>query len=151
MFLWLFLYPFYILSLKKVRRTDLIIITLCLQTIAANVGCMVLPICAPHNIVMYTFSSILIDSFFLLLLPYIVVSLIFLLELIFIIPNDVIVPDLGEVKFNRNHFMKKVFLGVDYYLLLTFIALFILMGNLKTFIISVWYLKNVWEMRSFWV
>ena len=35
--------PFAMLALKKVDRTDLIIFTVSLQTIAANVGCMVLP------------------------------------------------------------------------------------------------------------
>ena len=53
--------PFSILALKKVNCTDLIILTVSLQTIAANVGCMVLPIGAPHNIVMYTVSKIPFD------------------------------------------------------------------------------------------
>ncbi|MBR3198016.1 MAG: hypothetical protein IKF66_05915, partial [Methanobrevibacter sp.] len=36
-----------------------------------------------------------------------------------------------EVRFNGENFLRRVFLGVDYYLLLTFIALFILIGNLQ--------------------
>ncbi len=124
--------PFAILALKKVRRTDLAIVTVCLQTIAANVGCMFLPTGAPHNIVMYTVSKIPFDSFMLILLPYMIVSVAFLLAVIFIIPNDEItLPNLGEVKFNRKHFLKRVLFGVDYYLLLTFIALFILIGNME--------------------
>ena len=55
--------PFTILALKKVERIDLAILTVSLQTIAANVGCMVLPIGAPHNIVMYTVSKIPFESF----------------------------------------------------------------------------------------
>lgn len=39
--------PFVILALRKIDWTDLIIFTVCLQTMAANVGCMVLPIGAP--------------------------------------------------------------------------------------------------------
>lgn len=69
--------PFAILALRKIDRTDLIIFTVCLQTIAANVGCMVLPIGAPHNIVLYTVSNVSFESFFLILLPYIIVSVIF--------------------------------------------------------------------------
>lgn len=124
--------PFSIMALKKVYRADLIVITVCLQTIAANVGCMLLPTGAPHNIVMYTSSNISFISFFLLLLPYVIVSLMFLLTILFFIPkNDIELHNIGEVEFNRNRFLKRVFMGVDYFLLLTFIALFILIGNLE--------------------
>ena len=81
--------PFTLLALKKVDRLDLIIFAVSLETIAANVGCMVLPIGAPHNIVMYTVSHIPFQSFFMLLLPYIVVSVIFFIILSFFIRRDV--------------------------------------------------------------
>ncbi len=124
--------PFSIMALKKVYRADLIIVTVCLQTIAANVGCMVLPIGAPHNIVLYTTSNIAFESFIIILIPYIIVSLIFLITLLLFIPkDDITIHNIGEVQFNRNNFFKRVFKGVDYYLLLTFIALFILIGNLE--------------------
>lgn len=124
--------PFSILALKKVDRVDLIILTVSLQTIAANVGCMVLPIGAPHNIVMYTVSNIPFQAFFLLLLPYIIVSVIFLGVLMLFVPTDDInLPSMTKIEFNGSNFFKRVFLGVDYYLLLTFIALFILIGNLE--------------------
>ena len=98
--------PFSILALIKVDRIDLVILTVSLQTIAANVGCMVLPIGAPHNIVMYTVS--------------------------FFIPrDDVTLPKMSKIEVNKKDFLKRVFLGVDYFLLLTFIALFILIGNLE--------------------
>lgn len=124
--------PFSILALKKVNRIDLTIVTVSLQTIAANVGCMVFPIGAPHNIVMYTISKIPFESFFLLLLPYTIVSVIFLIICLFFITKDVIVlPKMNKIEFDRKNFFKRVFLGVDYYLLLTFIVLFILIGNLE--------------------
>ena len=124
--------PFTILALKKVNRLDLIIFAVSLETIAANVGCMVLPIGAPHNIVMYTVSHIPFISFFLLLLPYIVVSVIFLIVLSFFIPNDGIdLPAMAKIEIDRDNFFKRVLFGVDYFLLLTFIALFILIGNLE--------------------
>lgn len=125
--------PFSILALKKVERTDLTIITVSLQTIAANVGCMVLPIGAPHNIVMYTVSKIPFQSFFLLLLPYIIVSVIFLLAILLFIPkNRIVLPEMKKIEINKDNFLKRIFMGVDYYLLLTFIALFILIGNLES-------------------
>ena len=124
--------PFAILALKKVNRHDLIILTVSLQTIAANVGCMVLPIGAPHNIVMFTVSDIAFESFFLLLLPYIIVSLIFLAILLFFIPaDDITLPEMSKIEIERKNFAKRVLFGVDYYLLLTFIALFVLIGNLE--------------------
>ena len=124
--------PFSILALKKVNRSDLIILTVCLQTIAANVGCMVLPIGAPHNIVMFTVSHIPFQSFFLMLLPYILVSMIFLVILLFFIPRDAItLPVMSKITVRTENFLKRVFSGVDYFLLLTFIALFILIGNLE--------------------
>lgn len=124
--------PFTILALKKVNRLDLTIFTVSLQTIAANVGCMVLPIGAPHNIVMYTVSKIPFDSFFLLLLPYIMVSVVFMAVLMLLIPNDAIeLPSMAKIERANENFLKRVFLGVDYYLLLTFIALFVLIGNLE--------------------
>lgn len=125
--------PFSILAFKKVDRIDLIILTVTLQTIAANVGCMVLPIGAPHNIVMYTVSHIPFESFLMLLLPYILASLIFLIIVLFFVPADKIsLPKFNKVEFDGNNFFKRVFLGIDYYLLLTFIALFILIGNLES-------------------
>lgn len=124
--------PFTILALKKVDRLDLIIITVTLQTIAANVGCMVLPIGAPHNIVMYTVSNISFTSFFLLLLPYIMVSVIFLGAWLLFIPKDnITLPGVNKIGFERKDFFKRVLASVDYYLLLTFIALFVLIGNLE--------------------
>ena len=125
--------PFSILAFKKVGRIDLIILTVSLHTIAANVGCMVLPIGAPHNIVMYTVSHIPFESFLMLLLPYILVSFIFLIIVLFFVPADKIsLPKFNRVEFDGNNFFKRVFLGIDYYLLLTFIALFILIGNLES-------------------
>ena len=124
--------PFSILALKKVGRIDLTIFTISLQTIAANVGCMILPTGAPHNIVLYTVSKIPFESFFLLLLPYLIASTLFLLALSFYVPADPItLPRFNKIEFNKENFFKEVFLGVDYYLLLTFIALFILIGNLE--------------------
>ena len=124
--------PFSILALRKVNRSDLIIFTVSLQTIAANVGCMVLPIGAPHNIVMYTVSKIPFDTFFMILLPYVVVSLIFLTVLLFFVSNDdIVLPEMSIIEVNKKNFIKRVLSGVDYYLLLTFIALFILIGNLE--------------------
>lgn len=102
--------PFSILALRKVDRLDLIIFTVSMQTIAANVGCMVLPIGAPHNIVLYTASDIPFGSFFLILLPYILISVIFLIALSFLISNDDInLPAMSKISFDGENFFKRVF------------------------------------------
>jgi Na+/H+ antiporter NhaD/arsenite permease-like protein len=50
----------------------------------------------------------------------------------FFIPrDDVTLPKMSKIEVNKKDFLKRVFLGVDYFLLLTFIALFILIGNLE--------------------
>ena len=119
--------PFAILALRKVDRSDLIIITVSMQTIASNVGCMVLPIGAPHNIVMYTVSRIPFESFFLLLLPYIIVSVVFLVVVSLFVPKEgIVLPEFRKIDVNYDNFFKRVFIGIDYCLLLTFIALFVL-------------------------
>ena len=124
--------PFAILSLKKINHEDLIIPTVSLQTIAANVGCMMLPTGSPHNIVIYTISGISFKAFFLILLPYVILSAIFLIVALMFIPKkDIILPSMDKIEIKWNNFIQRVILGVDYYLLLTFIALFILMGNLQ--------------------
>ena len=40
-------------------------------------------------------------------------------------------PKFKNIEVEHDSFFKRVFLGVDYYLLLTFIALFVLIGNLE--------------------
>ena len=118
--------PFAILALKKVERIDLTIMTVTLQTIAANAGCMILPIGAPHNIVMYTVSHIPFVSFFMLLLPYVIVSAIFLIIISFFISKeDISPPSMNRININRDNFFKRVFCGIDYWLLLTFISIFL--------------------------
>lgn len=125
--------PFSILALKKVNRLDLAILAVSLQTIAANVGCMVLPIGAPHNIVMYTVSHIPFESFFMILFPYILVSLVFLIVILLFVPNEkIILPKFNKIEIKTENFIKRVLMGIDYFLLLTFIALFILIGNLES-------------------
>jgi Na+/H+ antiporter NhaD/arsenite permease-like protein len=50
----------------------------------------------------------------------------------FFVPKDNIdLPVMGEVEVSYNNFFKRVFSGIDYFLLLTFIALFVLIGNLE--------------------
>ena len=142
--------PFAILALKKANAEDLIIFTVVLQTIAANMGSMLLPIGSPHNIFMYSVSGISFVSFIMLLLPYVIVSFIFLFILCFTVSKrEITVPVIDEIddnvclKDDVCSFFKKVFSGVDYFLLLTFVAFFILIGNLQNMPFIYEFFKNL--------
>ena len=51
--------------------------------------------------------------------------------LFFVSNEDIVLPEMSRIEVNKKNFIKRVLSGVDYYLLLTFIALFILIGNLE--------------------
>lgn len=125
--------PLAIAALKKVAREELAIPVVTLQTIAANTGSMINPFGSPHNIYVYTASGVSIGSFVKLLLPYWIVSFVVLFVVCLIIPSSSIDKSIGRapVEIDRRDVLKKTFLGVDYFLLLTFVAFFILIGNLQ--------------------
>lgn len=124
--------PFAIIALKKANAEHLMIYTIVLQTIGANMGSMLLPTGSPHNILAYTVSGVPFYSFMLLLLPYVVISGIFLLILCLIVKSKEINIEIKEEANTSNEsFLKRVFYGVDYVLLLTFIAFFIFTGNIE--------------------
>lgn len=141
--------PFAIIALKKANAEDLIIFTVVLQIIAANMGSMILPIGSPHNIFMYSVSGISFVSFIMLLLPYVIVSFILLFVLCFTVSKrEITVPVIDEIddniclKDNVGGFFKKVS-GVDYFLLLTFVAFFLLIGNLQNMQFIYEFFKNL--------
>lgn len=75
--------PFAILVLNMSGRMHDMVPVLVLQTIAANLGSMVTPIGNPQNLFLYTLSGMGIGEFFILLLPYTVISLVVLLVFVF--------------------------------------------------------------------
>ncbi len=71
--------PFAILVLSAIGRKDLIIYTVILQTIAANLGSMATPVGNPQNLYLYEKYQISAGSFFTLTLPIVGISLVLLL------------------------------------------------------------------------
>ena len=51
--------------------------------------------------------------------------------MLFVPKDKIALPKMSKIGVDKKNFVKRAFLGVDYYLLLTFIALFILIGNLE--------------------
>jgi len=125
--------PFAIVAFKKISKESLIIPVVILQTIAANMGSMLLPIGSPHNIVMYGLSGMSWFTFVMTLLPYWIVSFTMLLILCFLMPSSPVDSAMAvEVSVDRKGLWKKVFSGIDWFLLLTFVTFFVLIGNLKS-------------------
>lgn len=126
------LVPFAIVALKKAGRQNLLIPVVILQTIAANMGCMILPTASPHNILMFSLSGMSFQEFVMTLLPYWLLSFIVLTAACFFFPHETIKSAVTiEVSADRKDILKKTLSGVDWFLLLTFIAFFVLIGNLK--------------------
>jgi len=123
--------PFSIAALKKIKREDLLILIITLQTVAANLGCMLQPFGAPHNIYLFMASKITLVEFLKILFPYWIFSFGILLILAFVIPKQSITDVGAAVEVDRRDIFGKTFRGVDYFLLLTFISFYILIGNLE--------------------
>ncbi len=71
--------PFAITVLTLAKRTDLLPITVALQTIAANMGSCLTPIGNPQNIYLYSISDIGFTDMFITMLPYAAVTLLALM------------------------------------------------------------------------
>ena len=125
--------PFAIAAFKKIDKLSLVIPVVALQTIAANMGCMINPFGSPHNIFLFGTAGLSFGSFALILLPYWIVSLVVLVICCLLIPSSAIDKSiaLAAVSVDKRDLVKKTFFGVDYFLLLTFVAFYILIGNLQ--------------------
>ena len=125
--------PFAIAALRKITKTGLVIPVVTLQTIAANMGSMINPFGSPHNILVYTASCVSIKSFVVMLIPYWIVSLVVIFVACLLLPSERIDKSiaLAAVEVDKRSAFGKTFKNVDYFLLLTFVAFYILIGNLQ--------------------
>lgn len=90
--------PFAIKILQMAEREDRIIITVVLQTIAANLGSMLLPIGNPQNLYLYQYFDIPIWEFVSIIAPYVVISLVVLLVFIGLQPKIAVNFSLSSAK-----------------------------------------------------
>lgn len=77
--------PFSIMILDKCGRRELFIPVISLQTIAANLGSMIMPIGNPQNLYLYSISGISLSNFIKLVFPFSMLSLILLVLAIFLL------------------------------------------------------------------
>ena len=80
--------PFSILVLQTIGRTDLLIQVIVLQTVAANLGSMDTPVSNPQNLFLYAHYDLTASSFFQVMLPLSLLSLLGLLAAAFSVPKD---------------------------------------------------------------
>ena len=68
--------PLAIMTLRQTGHEDKTVITVILQTVAANLGSMLMPSGNPQNLYLFDLSGMTLGDFVLLMLPYTIVSLI---------------------------------------------------------------------------
>ena len=76
--------PFTIIALGIAGRTDMLILTVVLETIAANLGSMLLPIGNPQNLYLYSKAGMSLAQFLGCMLPYSIFAFILLAVVIFV-------------------------------------------------------------------
>ena len=136
--------PFTILVLRMSGRVERILKLVVLETIAANLGSMATPIGNPQNLYLYSISDLTAGEFMRAVLPYaglkkagrvlgqampLLILLILCLLVVFrILPYQ---PVLICVILVILVIKRKLYLSVDYFLLLTFLCFFVFIGNMK--------------------
>lgn len=80
--------PFALMILHDCDREDMIIPTVVLQTVAANLGSMLTPIGNPQNLYLHGLTGMGVGEFILLLLPYSIVSAVLLVISLFLMTPD---------------------------------------------------------------
>ena len=79
--------PFALMILHGCNRDDMLIPTVVLQTVAANLGSMLTPIGNPQNLYLYGLTGVGLGSFVLIMLPFSLVSAVLLALGLLIIPG----------------------------------------------------------------
>lgn len=70
--------PFAIIVLKMAHKENLLVKVIVLQTIAANLGSMLLPMGNPQNLYLYNISGLTLGDFVVTMLPYTIAALVLL-------------------------------------------------------------------------
>ena len=159
--------PFAVELFKMCGKKKQLLITVALQTIAANLGSMLIPPGNPQNLYLYSVSGMGMAEFVSVMLPFTLLSFVLLCaSLVFVKKEPVELPKRKEIypaisrkrlglyialfviclcavlKLIPHHcalaavvvglalFDRRIFARIDYGLLLTFAALFVLVGNL---------------------
>ena len=175
-----------ILNMTDAAGKDrLLIKTVVLETVAANLGSMLTPVGNPQNLYLYGVSGMGLGEFMLLLLPYTAASFLLLCAWIAVsgkkTKTDIKLAPAGGITEKKSLIVyillfllclaaigrvidyrivllvvtaviavtdRRIFLKVDYTLLLTFIAFFIFIGNIGRIEVFCSYIKSVIDGRE---
>jgi len=102
--------PFSIITLSISNRKDLFIVVIVLETIAANLGSMLIPLGNPQNLYLYSLSDMNLLSFISIMLPYSICAFILLVISTYLFVKDAPVSVSGDSKkvYNRTLYEKKL-------------------------------------------
>ena len=102
--------PFSIITLSISNRKDLFIVVIVLETIAANLGSMLIPLGNPQNLYLYSLSNMNLISFISIMLPYSICALILLVLSTYIFVKGAPVSVSGDSKkvYGRTPYEKKL-------------------------------------------
>lgn len=121
--------PFTIEIFMIAKKEKELIVPIVLETIAANMGSSLTPIGNPQNIYLFSLSGLNTIEFISFMCPVVIATFVLLLLSNFILVKRCKVKiDIEDAKIKKLDIIK-VIKGVDYFLLLTFIFLFIFIGN----------------------
>ncbi len=158
--------PFTFMLFKDIKKPYLVMYTIVLQNIGANLGGMLTPFGNPQNLYLYYYYNIPNLEFFKIMLVPFVLSIFLIVICCLFVKDEKLAPDVNDygkidkmrasiygvlfvvsilIVFKFIPFLiglaviiavmlildRKAFLGVDYALLLTFVAFFIFTGNLS--------------------
>lgn len=126
--------PFSIVTLSISGRKDLLVLVIVLETLAANLGSMLIPLGNPQNLFLYSLSGLTILEFIGLMLPYSVLSLVLLLlsANIFLKKSQSVNVDIKPSIYKRSKMEK---LQILIYIFTFILSLLVVIGYLKYYIV----------------
>lgn len=140
--------PFTIEVFNMIKKRQYLGSVIIFETIAANVGSSMTPIGNPQNIYLYSLLKIDLVGFIKIMAPYTIITFILLMVCNFIfIKNEKVKLDKNDKKLKMINILK-VITGVDYFLLLTFIFLFIFIGNISRIEVINRFIKSILHGRE---
>lgn len=125
--------PFTILILQKCEKTNLLIYVIVLETIAANLGSMTMPMGNPQNLFLFGAMNISFFDFCKIILPYSVISAVTLLICAFFIKKE---PLKIESPQNKNQLQKNQKVKQGLYIILFIFCIFSVLKILPSSIMA---------------
>lgn len=116
--------PFTVIVLNMAKKNEYMIKIIVLETVAANLGSMLLPMGNPQNLYLYSLSGMNILEFILLMIPYATLSLICICAMAFILVKKEGVSLDIKHEFKKNRRQK---ISLTAFIILFFISLLVVM------------------------